>query len=410
MRNILLLLFCCTVTQFSIGQNADWFYRKGDSLSRVQDFKNSAIAYAEGIRMQGKNAEIRRYRTAAGYWALANVPDSAFYLLNSMAKSDKLFRADVQQIEYGTAFASLQNDKQWKPLLDNIGKQAEKNSYPQEEFIYGRKDGMGLTLVCMKPKVKSNGKGIIMIRSGNWVSSYNGIEITSNELEQYLAKGFTIFTVMHGSQPRYTIPEEISDLRRAVRYIRYNAAKFGIDPNHIGITGISSGAHLALMVATIDDKINTTALDPVDRMSSRVQAVAVLFPPTDLINWGQEGYRMVNAVNLLKANRVWGALDFKTWNEKYFMFDEVSDTAARVKIGREISPIYSVSSDDPPVFILHGDADPIVPLQQSQNIIARFKEAGVINNFIIKKGGRHSAPDMNPEWQQFADWFEKYLK
>jgi acetyl esterase/lipase len=88
-------------------------------------------------------------------------------------------------------------------------------------------------------------------------------------------KVFSVFAVFHGSQPRYAIPDEVEDLKRAVRYIRYNGLKFGIDPNHIGITGGSSGGNLALLVATADDKINTTASDPVDRVSSRVQAIAV---------------------------------------------------------------------------------------------------------------------------------------
>ena len=225
-----------------------------------------------------------------------------------------------------------------------------------------------------------------------------------------MEKGYTVFAVMHGSQPRYAIPEQVSDLRRAVRYIRYNAAKFKIDADRIGITGGSSGGHLALLVATAEDNINTTATDPVDRMSSRIQAAAVLFPPTDLLNWGGPGFNMVNANALLKASQVWGAVDFKTWNEKFAIYEEVSDTVARSKIGREVSPIYAVSADDPPVFIIHGDADPVVPLQQSKAIIARLTEVNVPNNLIIKKGGKHSANDMNPEWQQFVDWFDRYLK
>ena len=410
MRNLTLLLCGFLFTQLSFGQNADNLYKTGDSLYKAKDYKNAAIAFDAGINKQNNNAAISRYRAAAGSWAMANVPDSAFHLLSIVARSDKLSKIDLQQIEYGIDYSSLRTDKRWNKVLDNIRKQAEKNGYPQQEFIYGRKDGMGLTMIWIKPKVKSNGKAIISVRSGNWISGYNGIEIQPYGLEQYLAKGYTIFAVMHGSQPRYAIPDEVNDLKRAVRYIRYNAAKFGIDPDHIGITGGSSGGHLSLMVATADDKINVTANDPVDRVSSRVQAVAVLFPPTDLLNWGGQGNNMVNAKELLKISKVWGAVNFRTWNEAYVLYDEVTDTSARNKIGKEISPIYAVSPDDPPVFIIHGDADATVPLQQSQAIIARFKEAGVINNFIIKKGGRHNPDDMNPEWQQFVDWFDKYLK
>jgi len=269
---------------------------------------------------------------------------------------------------------------------------------------------MGLTLVCIKPKAKPNGKAIISVQSGSWFSSYNGIEINTTETEQYLKKGYTVFTVMHGSQPRFAIPDAVSDIKRAVRYIRYHAGKFNIDPDRIGITGISAGGHLSLVVATADDKINATAPDPVDRVSSRVQAIAVLFPPTDLLNWGGAGFNFVNAKPILIANGTWGAIEFRVYNDKTNLFEEVTDTTARNKIGKEISPVNFVSSDDPPVFIMHGDADPTVPLQQSQSIIAKFIEAGVPNRFVMKKGGRHNPVDMNPEWQEFVDWFDKYLK
>ena len=410
MRNFVLLSCSFVLTQLSFGQTPGDLYKKGDSLYKAKDYKNAAMAYNAGIRMQANNVAVSRYRTAAASWAMANMPDSAFHLLNLVAKSDRLSKIDLQQIEYGIDYGILQNDKRWQPVLNNIRKQAEKNGYPQEEFIYGRKDGIGLTLVCIKSKVKSNGKAIIYVISGSWFSSYNGIEVPTAAAEQYLAKGYSVFAVMHGSQPRYAIPDAVNDIKRAVRYIRYNAGKFGIDPNHIGITGTSAGGHLSLLIATADDKINPLAPDPVDRVSSRVQAIAVLFPPTDLLNWGGNGFNFVNAKELLKPSRAWGAVDFKIWNDKFALYEEVTDTAARNKIGREISPMYFVSADDPPVFIIHGDADPTVPLQQSQAIISRFNEAGVSNKFVLKKGGKHNGDDMNPEWQQFVDWFDKYLK
>src|SRR4030095_11299660 len=112
--------------------------------------------------------------------------------------------------------------------------------------------------------------------------------------------------VVVGSQPRYAIPDQIEDLKRAVRYIRYNAKQLGIDPGHIGIEGASAGGHLSLAIATADDKISTNANDPVDRVSSRVQAAAVLFPPTDFFNWGLPGDAMIDARDQLKQARVYG--------------------------------------------------------------------------------------------------------
>jgi acetyl esterase/lipase len=410
MKNFILLLCVSLLSQLSFAQDATEFYKNADTLYKYKDYKKAAMAYADGIRKEGPTAATGRYRSGAAAWALAAEADSAFHYLNFISKSEKTNKVLARNIEYSEDFISLYKDKRWKPAVEKINKQAEKNGYPQEEFVYGRKDGIGLTTVKISPKVKSNGKAIIYVVSGSWFSSYNGIEINTTAMEQYLKKGYTMFAVMHGSQPRYAIPDAVSDIKRAVRYIRYNAHKFGIDPDHLGITGGSAGGHLSLMVATSDDMKNPTALDPVDRVSSRVQAVAVLFPPTDFLNWGGPGLNLVSAKEILKTKRAWGAMDFKVWNDKYSLFEEVSDTSARNKIARDISPLYFVSPDDPPIFIIHGDADKTVPVQQSQAIVSRLNEMKISNRYVIKKGKDHSGTDMNPEWQEFVDWFDKYLK
>jgi len=404
------MLFFFLPSLFSNSQNANQFYRKADSLYAAKDFKNAAVAYNEGIKLQGAAAGFNRYISAASSWTLANSFDSAFYILDVLSKNDKLIQSDYKNIESTKDLAALQSNKRWKPLLATIQKQAEGNTYPQEEFVYGRKDGMGLLMTQLKPKVKSNGKAIISVQAGSWFSNFTMVERNVYYKREYLDRGYNVFMVVLGSQPRYAIPDEIDDLKRAVRYIRYNAKQLGIDPDHIGIEGGSAGGHLSLIIATADEKINTNATDAVDRVSSRVQAAAVLFPPTDFFNWGLPGAAMINAREPQIQARVYGAFDFKVWNNATTTYDPVTDTSARNKIGKEISPIYAVSSDDPPIFIIHGDADMTVPLQQSQTFVARLKEAGVPNNFIIKKGGRHNPDDMKPELNQFVDWFDIYLK
>ena len=410
MKNTILLLFCILSTFFSIAQNANQIYRKADSLYTLKDFKNAALAYNEGIKLQAAAAGFSRYLSAASSWAMANLPDSAFSMLDKISKNEKVVQSDYYNIESAKDLAALHPDKRWKPLLAAVQKQADANTFPQEELVYGRKDGMGLLMTHLKPKVRSNGKAIISVQAGSWFSNFLMIERSVYYKREYLDKGYNVFMVVLGSQPRYAIPDQIDDLKRAVRYIRYNAKKLGIDPNHIGIEGASAGGHLSLAIATADEKINKNASDPVDRVSSKVQAAAVLFPPTDFFNWGLPGLSMINAREQQTQARVYGAFDFRVWNNATTTFEVVTDTSARNKIGREISPIYAVSPDDPPIFIVHGDADMTVPVQQSQTFVAKLKEAGVTNNFIIKKGGRHNADDMKTELDQFADWFDKYLK
>ena len=406
MKNIIALLVSLLIIKVSFTQTPAEFFYEGDSLYGAKDYKNSGLAYAAGIRGKGNDAILFRYIFCAGMWSLAGEDDSAFHYLNIISKSDKISLADVDGIKTDNDFNPIKKDQRWEPMIAKISDQAKKNSFPQEELIYGRKDGMSLTMLWIKPKIRANGKAIICVQSGAWVSAFAGTEI----LQFYLRKGYSLFAVMHGSQPRYAIPDAVNDLKRAVRYVRYNAVKFGIDPNHIGITGFSSGGHLSLTVAMAEEKIDSMANDPVDRVSSRVQAAAVLYPPTDFLNWGKENFDILQDKILMKNVRLGEAFNFKTYDRRARTLNTISDSVLKYKIIKEISPIYSISSDDPPVFILHGDVDGIVPLQQSESFITKLKEAGVVNKLIIKKGVGHGVEDMLPELYQFVDWFDKYLK
>ena len=157
------------------------------------------------------------------------------------------------------------------------------------EVTYGRKDGMALTMVVQQPNEPSNGRGIIWVVSAGWTSNYNWVIMFNGLTKPISDKGYTMFFVMHGSQPKYTVSDAVADLKRAVRFIRYHATDYGIDPCQIGISGASAGGHLSMMIGTTGDDGDPNAKDPVDRVSSRVQAVACFFPPVDLLNWKAEG-------------------------------------------------------------------------------------------------------------------------
>ena len=283
-------------------------------------------------------------------------------------------------------------------------------NFSKAEVIYGRKDGMALTMTVLTPKQNSNGKAIISVLSGNWVSSERMREGFPERTQMYIDRGYTVFGVMVGCQPRYTIPDEITDLKRAVRFIRYNAKEYGIDANKIGITGSSSGGHLSLMIATADETVIPKSTDPVDKVSSRVQAAAVFYPPTDFVNFG--GPNTAETINqaALVFTGVAAAFDFKYFSDTTQTYVTITDTKKRLAIAKEVSPINAVTPDDPPVLIIHGDKDVLVPKQQSESIIAKFKEAKVPCNLIIKEGGAHGWRNREVEEKNFLDWFDKYLK
>ena len=246
---------------------------------------------------------------------------------------------------------------------------------------------------------------MIVCISGGWVSSHDQIQPLF--VSEILKRGYTAFAVVHGSQPKFTIPECVADINRSVRFMRNHAADYKIDPNRIGITGASAGGHLSLMLGCAGDEGDPKAKDPVDRTSSRVEAVACFFPPTDFLNYGKEGVKGIGTEPLHKFKP---PFDFKVQDPVTKNFVPV-DQETREKICKDISPIYHVTKDDAPTLIIHGDADDLVPLQQSQIILEKFKEVGVPAELVIKNGAGHGwGPAMLADFKIIADWFDTYLK
>ncbi|MDQ3621499.1 MAG: alpha/beta hydrolase [Verrucomicrobiota bacterium] len=276
----------------------------------------------------------------------------------------------------------------------------------QQDIIYGRKYGMALTLDLFRPKEHANGLGIVFVVSGGWFSVHHPSG-HAGRFTYLLNRGYTVFSVVHGSQPKFTIPEILEDLNRAVRFIRFHAKDYGIDPARIGITGGSAGGHLSLMQGTAGDTGNLDAKDPVDRVSSRVQAVACYYPPTDFLNYGKPGEIAIGRGLLWNFS---GAFDFKDYDPYWRKLVPITDEERIRKIGRDISPINHVSPEDPPALIIHGDKDWLVPIQQAEAIIARLTATGVQAKLVVKPGADHGWQDKTPDEVQIADWFDEHLK
>lgn len=261
-----------------------------------------------------------------------------------------------------------------------------------EDLIYGRKFGTALTMDVFEPEHK-NGAGVIFMVSGGFFSSKEAV--SQKTYQPLLDRGYTVFAVVHGSQPRFIIPEIIEDVQRASRYIHLNAKKFGVDPGKLGVSGGSAGGHLSLTLGTRGGPGKPDAKDPIDRQSSAVAAVACFFPPTDFANWGAPGDDGVGFGTTIQFKPAFGPR---------------SDTAeGRQKLSREISPIHFVRSNQPPMLIIHGDADKLVPIYQAQIFEKRAKEFGNNVKVIVKPGADHGWAGMDRDIAVFADWFDEHL-
>jgi dipeptidyl aminopeptidase/acylaminoacyl peptidase len=202
----------------------------------------------------------------------------------------------------------------------------------------------------------------------------------------------------------------VTDIRQSIRFVRFNATEYGIAPDKLGITGGSAGGHLSLLLATADEPTVANTADPMSRLSSRVQAVACFYPPTDMLNWSKPGEALVLDKPRLAQARVRPAFEFTQWSETEGMLVPIKDVKQQLEISKQLSPLYHVTPDDAPVLIAHGDADRSVPLQQSQKLIEKLQQNRIPNKLLIRKGADHHWPDEEVELEQFADWFDKYLK
>ena len=270
-----------------------------------------------------------------------------------------------------------------------------------EDVVYGHKDGLALTLDVIEPLTDRKGIGLILVSSGSWNSRKSNVLADEEDRRQndhwmqgLIKGGFTLFVVRHGSAPRYTVPEMTPDIIRSVRFVRANAERFKINPAALGITSGSSGGHLSLMAAMKADDGDTNAKDPIERVSSRTQAVVAWFPPTDMVNWKiAKGYAMIELSRPGFFEKVLG---------------KVTDLEPQL---RDISPIYFVTEKAPPLLLIHGDADKTVPLQQSEIMKKKYEELGLTVNLIVQPGGGHSSwPGVMAQYPTIWKWFDTYLK
>ena len=271
-----------------------------------------------------------------------------------------------------------------------------------EDVIYGRKSGMALTLDVFQP-AKPNGAGLLFLVNGGWLSSKSTpmmVTIRPEDYRVYLERGYTMFAVVTSSQPKFTVSEEIEDVLRAVRFVRRNAAQYGVNPDRLGVMGASSGGHLTLSIAARGGRGKSDSPDPIERESSAVQAAACFFPPTDFLNYGAPGINGAGAGPLAPLQVAFGPLALTP--------------EGRERLGREISPINYVTDKLPPTLIIHGDRDEVVPLQQSESFVAKAGAAGAANvDLIVRAGKGHGWGDFwksSEDITAFADWFDRHLK
>jgi acetyl esterase/lipase len=262
------------------------------------------------------------------------------------------------------------------------------------QVVYGEVHGTGLLMDVFTPKGNTNGLGIVDVVSGAYYSDRGKIRdhMMAQLYSILCSRGYTVFAVRPGSRTRYTGAEMDEHVKMGIRFVKKHAGDYAIDPELLGITGASAGGHLAALAAVTPEARDANARNPLLRHNTEVRAVGVFFPPTDFLDWDGKRANLDILGSLLFLGGVQGQPE-----------------AELVRRAEAISPARLVSQSAPPFLFIHGDADPLVPLQQSQKMVEALRAAGVSAELIVKTGGGHPWLTIPQEVKLLADWFDRQL-
>ena len=235
---------------------------------------------------------------------------------------------------------------------------------------------------------------VVWVHGGGWA---NGDKSPSKQFLQLLPRGIAVASINYRLSGQAPFPAQIHDCKGAIRYLRAHAKEYQIDPNRIGVWGVSAGGHLAALLGTSGDVKEIEGNVGGNRgVSSRVQAVSDYAGPTDLGQVFAQGANdpvfMNNVVLRGYYENLLGGGPVETHPE----------------LIRMANPITYISADNPPFQIFHGDKDVMVPIGQGQLLAEALKAKGVSCEYTVLVGMGHGFG----QGQYFATcaFFQKHLK
>jgi acetyl esterase/lipase len=249
----------------------------------------------------------------------------------------------------------------------------EDTTYKKVEFPAGFTSDLNVVYVksgdwegkmdlYLPPKANGPSPIVINIHGGGW---NKGVKESQTGFNTFFKNGFAVANISYRLSQQATAPAAVQDVRCALIYLVKHAKELNIDPERIIVMGGSSGGHLALMAGLL---ANDHRFDQNCKGVENVKVAAIIdkYGISDVWEWAY-------GPNKTSKSAV-------QW---------LGDKAKDKDFAMSVSPVTYVSKNSPPVFIVHGDADPTVPYQHSVALHKKLEEAGVKTKFITVEGGVH---------------------
>jgi acetyl esterase/lipase len=251
---------------------------------------------------------------------------------------------------------------------------------------FGKGGTKPLLLDLFKPKeIKKPVPGLIFVHGGAWREGSR--KNYGTYCRHFAGKGYAVATIEYRLSGEAPFPAAIQDVNCAIRWMRANAARLGVDPNKIGLVGGSAGGHLAMLAAYALNDPELEGTGGNDRVSSRVQAVVDIY---GLVSIGGPSPGRVAIVRVRNPDSVLKFMGGKTWEDDRELYEKAS-------------PITHLTKDAPPTLILHGTVDELVKIGHSDRLAAKLSELGVPYLYDRIEGWNHGM-DIVKEVHDHCEW------
>ena len=213
--------------------------------------------------------------------------------------------------------------------------------------VFSQPNNHPLRMDLYVPKTATPAPVVVWIFGGSWKFGSKAYHVNLRDLTR---SGIAVAAIEYRLSGTAIYPAQLQDCEAAVEWLRAHGAEVGIDPKRIGVSGESSGGHLAALLGTVEGK-------------AKIRAVCALYPPTDLITLGAkyENPKQLSNIDRLLGGRV----------------------SRKISLAKEASPLEHVSNDSPPFLLIHGANDTLVPLDQSQQFDEKLKRVGVESRLSV---------------------------
>ncbi|RYX82117.1 alpha/beta hydrolase [bacterium] len=262
----------------------------------------------------------------------------------------------------------------------------------QKDVVYGEAGGQKLQLDVYGADAKAKKPAIIFVHGGGWVAGGRGD--MGGWATAFAQKGYVCFSTSYRlvKDGKNGFPAQIDDVQRAVRWIRANANRYGVNPKRIGSFGLSAGGHLVALLGTTDTRDNSNR--ELSKYSSRVQCVVDLYGPTDFT--GAPDPTMADASS------------GKQFVEGFL--GKLPENAAKY---RDASPVLHVDKKSAPFLIFHGAKDSLVSIGQSVILDEILLKQGIESKLIVFPNSGHAYGEPEAIKQTFDSslaFFDRHLK